>query len=357
MYEIIIHPNSLTPWSTQVYAGLYELQRSGKVKISLSTQLECSELLDTATLSLEARNLDTGDIRTILIDLGDFTCFSVQHSIEMHDYVVKRSYLAREIDKLPTHLKTRVFPYGVNYNCCSRIVPIFQLFCAHHLMRSKLLRKPKSKNGIFSWHDQVRFMLYMYKNNVSLYEEDYEGTPGSPSKFSIFFVTRLFEFGGDLTEFSRERIALVKALRKEFGTRFCGGIVKTPISERHCPKGLLQPKVSRREFTKTLRESDIAICTLGLGNSNPWKLGEAIAGARCIVSEPLFFELPVPLEEGIHLRTFISIDDCLQVCEELIRKPDTIRQMKEQVWRYYQQHVKAEQLTWKIITDAFNYQN
>ncbi len=194
----------------------------------------------------------------------------------------------------------------------------------------------------------------MAKNDFSLYDSDFEGHPHSPTKYGVFFITRLFDLGKGLTDFSRERIELVKALKKEFGPRFHGGILKNRLSERYCPRDLLYSKVSRRQFTKTLKESDIVVSTLGVGESNPWKLAEAIAGARCIVSEPLRFELPAPLEEGVHIRKFVTVDDCLRTCQELIRNPESIREMKENVWAYYQQHGKAEKLMARILAEAFH---
>ncbi len=202
-------------------------------------------------------------------------------------------------------------------------------------MRLRLLGKLKAKKRGLSWQSQLRFLLYLTRNNSSLYEKDFEGPPHESAKYGVFFLTRLWEDKDSpdgLTKFSQARIELAKVLKTEFGSRFHGGVVRNHISERYCSKDLLYSKVSRREFTRTLRESDIAVCTLGIGKSTPWKLGEAIAAAKCIVSESLFFELPMPLEEGVHLRTFRTTEDCLQACEQLFRDPRSMKRMKEQVW-------------------------
>ena len=353
MYKIMIYPNTLAPWFSQVYAGLYELRRSGKARMSLSTELKHSELFDGTSLALEVTELSSGKKRSILVDLNDNRHFSIPQAIEWFDVIVKRSFYPGTVSKLPSYLRNKIVPYGINFNCGSPTVPILQLFVAHHLMRFRLLGRPKSKKHGFEWRHQLRFLLYMTKNDFSFYESDFEGHPHAPTKYRVFFISRLFDLGKGLTDFSRERIELVKALKKEFGPRFHGGIVKNRLSERYCPRDLLYAKVSRRQFTKTLKESDIVVSTLGVGESNPWKLGEAIAGARCIVSEPLRFELPAPLEEGVHIRKFVTADDCLRTCEELIRNPESIRQMKENVWGYYQQHVKAEKLMARILAKAF----
>lgn len=355
MYEITLYPNTLGPWFTQVYAGLFDLQRSNKARITISPRLPHSDLMDSAALLLEAKNTANGKKRMILIDLNDNTPFSVPQAVERYDLTAKRSFLGQRIAELSAGVRERVVPYGINFNCNSPSVPILHLFVVHHLMRLRLIGKPKTKKLALWWQHQLRFLFYLTRSNLSLYEKDFEGSPQEKTKYDVFFLTRLFEVKrGELSDFSRDRIQLVQELKNEFGENFFGGIVIDEISKRHCPRGLLVPKVSRREFVETLKRSDIAICTLGVGKSNPWKLGEAIAAARCVVSEPLYFGLPVPLEEGRHIRTFVTIQDCLRTCQELVRKPDLIKQMKGQVWEYYQQNVKAERLIERVLFQAFS---
>jgi hypothetical protein len=358
MYEITIFPNTIAPWFTQVFAGIFELQKDGKAAVSIASQIEHTELIDSLALLLEVRESRSGRRRTILIDLNDNTRFSVPEAVSWYDRIVKRSFSSPYIGKLPVDIQGKVAPYGINFNCGSPSVPVLRLFSAHHLMRVQAVGKPKAGKQRLWWQHELRFLLYLLgRSNLSLYERDFEGSPNDSTKHGIFFLTRLFESNGSadgLTTFSRERIELVKALKKGFGRRFHGGIVKNRISERYCDKELLFPKVSRRQFTRILREADIAVCTLGVGKSTPWKLGEAIAAARCIVSEPLFFELPAPLEESIHIRTYRTIEDCLKMCEELIRDRKTMRQMKEQAWCYYHLHVKADRLMERILREAFS---
>jgi hypothetical protein len=355
MYEITIYPNTIAPWFSQVYAGLFDLQQSGKARVSISTQFDRSELMDAKSLALDVKELRSNKNISILIDLNDNRNFALPDAIDWFDVIVKRSYYQPEIDKLPERMRNKIIPYGINYNCGSASIPIVQLFTYHHLLRLRLLGGPKTNRykPWFSMQHQLRFLFYLGRNNLSLHEPDFMATPDWPTKYSIFFITRLFKSGQGLTEFSWQRIELVKALKKEFGSRFHGGIVRTELAERHCPKELLFTKISRRQFTKTLKESDIAVCTLGVGQSNPWKLGEAMAAARCIVSEPLLFKLPTPLQEEINIKTFNTVDDCLAACEELVRNPRLIKQMKENNRDYYQQYIKAERLLERVLVDSF----
>lgn len=342
MYDITVYPNTISPWFSQVYAGLFDLQRSNKAKVSISTLFEDGRLIDGTSLAMDVHEPKTGNKIKILIDLNDNRNIAVPQVLETFDVIVKRGFYRPYIDNLDEHLQRKIIPYGVNYNCGSSSVPILQLFTYHHLMRLRLLGESHSKVHKLSIQHQLRFLFFTYKNNLSLHETDFIGNPDSPTKHKVFFITRLFISDKGLSEFSAQRIELVRALKKEFGSRFYGGIVRTQSTEKYCPRDLLLPKVSRRKFTSLLKESDIAINTLGVGQSNPWKLGESIAAARCIVSEPLLFDLPEPLQENVNLKTFNSIDECLSACNELMNSPEQIRWIKENNKKYYQENIRAE---------------
>lgn len=356
MYDITIYPGNFGPWCTQVYAGVFNLGKSGKAHVKISSELHWPELIDSTAVLLDVKEHKSGRKRTILIELTDGSRFSAPLVAEKFDLLAKRSYGGAGLKELPDDIRHKVIPYGINMNCNSPETPITKLFTAHHLIRLKNIGKPTAQRGPEWWQHQLRFLMYFVKNNLSLYESDFEGTPSDPVEHDIFFLTRLFEIPGkpgELTKFSNERIELVKALKQEYKHRFRGGIVASNLAKNSCPTELLYQKISRREFTQKLRNSNIVISTLGVLRSTPWKLGEAIAAASCIVSEPLFFELPVPLENNIHLKEFTSNEECLNACEELLSHPDKIKEMKDNVWAYYNQHVKAEKLIERIIEQAF----
>lgn len=356
MYDIKIYPGNFGPWCTQVYAGVFDLEKKGKASVTISSDLRWPALIDSTAVLLDVTERESGRKRSILMELTDGSRFSVSLEPEKFDLLAKRSYGGQGLKELTDEIRNKVIPYGININCNSSEVPILKLFAAHHMIKLKNVGNSTAPKKPEWWQHQLRFLMYMVKNNLSLYESDFEGTPGDSAEHDIFFLTRLFEAPGnkqELTNFSSERIELVRALKDQYGHRFHGGIVATNLAKKHCPKDLLYQKISRRDFTQKLRKSNIVISTLGVLRSTPWKLGEAIAAASCIVSEPLFFELPVPLENNIHLREFSSNEQCLVACDDLLSHPGKIREMKENVWAYYNQYVKAEKLIGRIIERAF----
>jgi len=352
MYSVVIFPNTIAPWFAQVYAGLFDLSVTGDIEVAVSPRLPHKDLIDATSLALEVTDQRTAKTRRVLVDLDDTRRFAFPHLLDQFDVIVKRSFSPRQIEKLPQHQQSKVIPYGINFNCGSPNIPVFQLFLHHHLLRLRGGIKSKNSQSFLLQH-QLRFLLFLANNNLSLNESDFLKTPDTPTRHGIFFVTRVFGTSKGLTEFSRRRIELMQALRKNFGQRFEGGIVRTRLSQEFCPRELLRPKISRRDFSETFGASEIVISTLGVGESNPWKLGEFMAAASCIVSEPLVFELPVPLEERKHICSFASIDQCLEICDELLSKRSLVRDIKHHTQAYFSNNVRASNLVMDMLNRVF----
>ena len=352
MYKVTIFPNTIAPWFTQVFAGLFELSSQGAIEVNTSARFPYRDLVDATSLALEVTDKRSARTLRILVDLDDTKRFRFPHLLKHFDVIAKRSFHRPQIEQLPEHQRAKVIPYGVNFNCGSPTIPFGRLFTDHHLLRIRLGSKSKQSQSFHLQH-QLRFLLFLAKNNLSLNESDFVRLPDASTHHEVFFVTRMFGTSKGLTEFSEQRIKLVLALQRTFGERFHGGIVRTSLSERFCPREVLRPKMSRRDFAATLGASNIAISTLGVGRSNPWKLGEFIAASRCIVTEPLVFELPVRLEENTHVCSFNSIEECLETCDHLLTKTSHAEEMRHNIHAYFLNHVSASNLISDLLDRAF----
>tara|TARA_Y100000294_G_C8536975_1_gene329506 strand:+ start:75 stop:1163 length:1089 start_codon:yes stop_codon:yes gene_type:complete len=359
MYEITIYPNTIAPWFAQVYAGMYNLKKNGEVRISISTEPKYPILMDGTSLAIDVYDKESDIKKSILIDLNDNRGFAVPEVVDWFDVIVKRSYLPSRLDELPKYAKEKVIPYGINFNCGSSQIPILNVFLSHHLTRARSFKIGGEKRHSIRAQHQLRFLFYIFRNNLSLNEEDFLCSPYNSTKYGVFFLTRMYEYRGGREVFRErdriygERIKLVSTLMREFGSRFFGGIVDSDISRKYCPKDLLCKKLSRREFVSTLKNSDISINTLGAGMSNPWKLGESMAAARCIVSEPLEYKLPVDLKDGENFKLFRSIDDCVSSCQDLLSKPSLVAEIKQNNFDYYNKYIKSDAIVRNMLKDCF----
>jgi hypothetical protein len=357
-FTVELAPWSLAPWLSQVFTGLYDLQDAGVIVVRLVDNLGGSTWLDRFTVPMRVTECRTGKTVVVAIDLNDTSKFSIKSGLETVDVVFKRSYKQQLLKSHSADFAERTLPYGFNYNCYSRSVPTAQLSAYHYGLRLKTLGK-SGRTTRAAWRTHhLRFLLSGIPNNISIFEDSFRWQPDAPSQPRVFFVTRLHasqQDGKEIEYLSRQRVELVRTLKSELGSRFVGGIVKDKLSRRRCPKELLFDKVSRRTFVRMLRGSDILISTLGIGKSTPWKFAEGMAASRCILSEPLFFDVPDTFQIGTHYHEYRSVEDCVEKSYSLLENPDCIRATKYAVWKFYERYGRASALMEGLLRRAVEF--
>ena len=112
--------------------------------------------------------------------------------------------------------------------------------------------------------------------------------------------------------------------------------------------------MDRRSFMKLLKNSLIAVATTGLHNSIGWKLPEYLASAKCIVTEPLQYELPTPLEENRNYLTFRTPEECVAACETILDSAQLAKEMRYNNYNYYIREVEPSAHMLSCIERAFS---
>ena len=80
-----------------------------------------------------------------------------------------------------------------------------------------------------------------------------------------------------------------------------------------------------------------------------------MAGSRCIVSEPLTFEMPVPLIEGMHHLVFRTPKECVRACEERLGDAGMASTMRQANFAYYLSNVNPAQLMLRSLQTTFEH--
>jgi len=157
-----------------------------------------------------------------------------------------------------------------------------------------------------------------------------------------------------LKEMNDMRVNIISSLRQQFGERFIGGLADTDFARQHYPDCLTTEKRDRRSFMKLLKNSLIAVVTTGLHNSIGWKLPEYLASAKCIVTEPLQYELPTPLEENRNYLTFRTPEECVAACETILDSAQLAKEMRYNNYNYYIREVEPSAHMLSCIERAFS---
>ena len=150
---------------------------------------------------------------------------------------------------------------------------------------------------------------------------------------------------------NESRAALIGALRRHFGSRFIGGFTRTEFTQTHYPHFLSDHSQARVDYVQLVRSSAIAVSSVGLHGSNPWKLAEYLAGGAAIVSEPLRFAIPESLDGTATF--FTDVDGCLAACDDLLSNARVLHEHHERSREYWRKYARPDALLRRRLTEEF----
>ncbi len=150
------------------------------------------------------------------------------------------------------------------------------------------------------------------------------------------------------------RAQCVRVLRREFGSRFHGGVQHSEFARRCFPDVLLGRGAdgSKRAFLERVRRSPICVTTTGLHGSNGWKLVEYVGLSRAIVSEPLRYAVAGDFAAGRNYLQFTTPDQCGEQVARLMAQHDEREAMMEANQRYTDAWMRPDRLAWRVIQAA-----
>lgn len=329
----------------QVVAGFAMLARRKALDVRF-------DLVPAGEASFGSLNVITATIdgRPVVYDMLDgyrnIPRAEVEGALESVDVYFKRSFSAAENAEIRGG--ERIQPFGLNYPVTTRAA-VFRRLRAGERLRLRAVRPLKSVIGRSS-HPTVSTM---------------EAPPRLRDDPKVVFATRVYdpsgEPGEDPTLLVREnagpereelnamRVACVRALREEFGPGFVGGVAPTAFAAEHYADCLIEPsEVSRARYLRTLKGADVGVATVGLHQSNQWKLAEYVAASRAIVAERLRYEVPgfSPPENYL---SFDTAEECVERTRELLTEPDRRLAMMRANQRYYEGYVRPDSAVLRTI--------
>lgn len=327
----------------QLYTGLLLLDRSGAIELEVCfpgtavTEESCAVTLNGSRLVFDMH--DAGYLHRELLEGCDF--------------YFKRSYCrtAAELSGFPE----RIYRYGLNYH----VVPGFftPLFSKIHRDSGGLKEEFK-----YLVKQLDRFNWVHFDPVVSLMQEQ----PVLPRQFRMLFLARVWDheydddfemtstISADRLRINQVRADCIRALRKEFGDAFTGGLAHTEYASRHFPDCLapFSGMTSKKSYIAQVKQHPVCVATTGLNQSIGWKFAEYVAFSRAILSETLAFEVPGPLSANQNYLEFMTVDECLEHACNLAQDPDRLFEIMRCNHEYYQNWLRPEILVWNCLSRA-----
>ncbi len=285
------------------------------------------------------------------------------------DIYFKRSYHAAYIAGLEHRLRAKVVPMGLHYGCSSRnetaLLRFRRAFALTANGRDFAQSPIRAIARLFGSpaRQLLRRMGLPIFDDSPVFWETFEVAPDEPAEAKIFYRTRVYSpdgakdtfRSGRLDEFNSMRVATIRALKAHFGDRFIGGLRPSPYAEQHYPDCMYPKDRGLRGHLELSKACLINVNTAGLHDSTSWKIPEYMAGSRCIVSEPLTFETPVPLIEGKHYLPFRTPESCVRACEELLGNAELANTMRRTNFDYYVNHIRPAQLMSRSLRTTYEH--
>jgi hypothetical protein len=272
----------------------------------------------------------------VAIDLRDGEGIS-QPIIDLVRWYLKRSFHTPERERLEPARRQRMLPFGLNFPCRSRRSTV------------RLLASIGGPIALSGGDGLRRLRSYLSTPTPSAFEQG----PDTPVESLVHFQPRLWASvdapAGEAEAVNAGRVQLVRALKREFGRRFIGGLVATAQARQHYPDDLTPHSSKYVDYLRLKQRCLIGIYTRGLEHSLAFKLGETFAASQCLVSVPLRYGLPAPLQIGRHYIEFETVDACIAACHRLLEDPALARSMRQANHDYYVREVEAAAHIQRVI--------
>lgn len=259
--------------------------------------------------------------------------------LEQCDYYYKRSCSTRLNAQLAQRDKVR--PLGLNY--------LFSLDERDSFIQQQINRagaKARLRHLLKGEWSKLRPAI---PRNILAFPRmsEWIQQPGTYADPKAIFIPRLWQedqvpasLRGDFAAINAHRIGLVRQLKQHFRQRFIGGILEDDYSRRVCPD--LCVAYPRQEYVRIMNEAAVCIATEGLHGSIGWKFAEYLLASKCIVTEPLQYELPGDFRPGSNYLQFETIDDCIEKVDSLLGDAGAMSQMMQRNYAYAQQYLYPE---------------
>jgi hypothetical protein len=151
------------------------------------------------------------------------------------------------------------------------------------------------------------------------------------------------------------RARCIRLLRQELGPAFVGGFAPDPFTLREYADCVVPARMTRKSaYLSLLHRASVGIATTGLQGSNGWKLGEYVAAAKAIVTEPLRYSLPGRFEPDRNYLLFRDEHECLKATQTLIRNRTMRHAMMHENLAYYRCHLRPDALVLNTLIQALN---
>lgn len=346
---------STSPHVSQLYTGFSLLAANGTIRL---TQKLCNYSHKGKELLKKSKPEDLiglfvvlNDNKVLFYDTSDSAELR-SDALEVADAYFKRSYMSAAISD---RHKFHVYPLGLNYELYTGKLNWKEV--SRFLFRKSVVNNfPRELVKRIAELGSLSFLPTTY-NTCS--------PPLLSQEPRVLFMARAWdpedEPPGLSVEKKVERLQInemrarcIEQLKKELGPNFYGGFADTKYANETYKHLLLESALisRKRNYLSLLQRYPICIATTGLHGSIGWKLAEYVAFSKSIVSERLKYVVPYGFEAQRNYLEFDTPGTCVSQTMKLVEDAQCRRQMMENNWQYYNEHLMPDKLVLRTLNIA-----
>lgn len=295
------------------------------------------------------RATNAGQIGSHVYDLNDSADIANPEALAHIDYYHKRSYSRSGYKMILDHQKIK--PLGFNYqmqagSSSDFIRRVFGDFLFHPYNPFARKQRPHVESI-------VKYARDMFiRDNISrqvLYEHEISRPPVSNNNKTVLFQCRLWDpdffpyaHRDHINDLNAQRISVVRALTKEFGKQFVGGLQFNDYAQRIAKDLIIKNPSNRRAYLNAVNDALVVVTTNGISDSIGWKMGEFVAASKAIVCEPLQHIVVGEFINGRNYLEFNSVDECVNNCRRLMDDRALNFELSSNCFDYYNNYLRPD---------------
>jgi len=334
---------SRSPHISQILTGFIMLRNEKVINLEINYKPEMLKLYPTPHM-IEAIIDNRIKVAYDMLDGYNFNKQVVEKYLMGIDFYFKRSYnIAHHKD---FEYASRIYPLGFNY---------------HVTTPKNIIDKRWDISSIYAAASSLRNNIFFYKRNF--YIEKFEDIPHWDNETLILFLTRAWDpeessmldekIKAERYHINNMRADCIIKLREIFGGKFIGGFSPSPYTHEKFPSCVVDRALTKRtNFMRLVKKANICVATMGLHESNGWKLGEYIAASKAIVAEKLHYDVPGNFNNIDNYFEFTNADQCVQQVMKLYSNKKLAFDMMIKNYNYYHNFLRADRLIFNTITIA-----
>lgn len=336
---------------SQLFTGFASLRRRGAIQATMHRGKRFEPGIIGARLDVVLN----GRFH-LVYDLTDGGTIDPRHGIDIADIYFKRSYDPNAI----AHSEAKIFPLGLNF-------PVYGPgdWNATRLRWSLALLRPHNAKAVAIRVTRLsKILSHVFKANGGrspCWIDRFPAEPRVNRDPKVLFLTRTWPAHGRLDaataderrEITSMRVRCIRLLRSELGPTLLGGLLPSEDAIRDFPDCVVDQAITRKpNYLKSVKQSDVCIATKGLRESNGWSIGEYVASARAIVTEPLRYTVPGNFSPGRNYLEMTSPEECVEQTLRLLSDSPLRGTMMQANQHYYQAFVRPDSLVWNSLSTA-----